>query len=114
MSTTDCSKNRFTTLDESRNKNPFMSKNESNESNESRYTKPVSARWSKLSSEEEEEEKEHTVHLETHFKKGEVISDQTKTSMVITENQLLEEKPDPKHHHHLHLILKKTDFPSLG
>ncbi len=49
MSTTDCSKNRFTTLDESQNKNPFLSKNKSNESNESRYTKPVSARWSNLS-----------------------------------------------------------------
>jgi hypothetical protein len=57
MSTTDCSKNRFTTLDESQNKNPFMSKNKSNksnESNESRYTKPVSTRWSNLSPEEEE------------------------------------------------------------
>ena len=57
MSTTDCSKNRFTTLDGSQNKNPFLSKNksnESNESNESRYTKPVSARWSNLSPEEEE------------------------------------------------------------
>ena len=56
MNTADCSKNRFITLDESQNKNPFLSKNksnESNESNESRYTKPVSARWSKLSSEEE-------------------------------------------------------------
>lgn len=55
MSTTDCSKNRFTTLDESQNKNPFMSKNKSNKSNESRYTKPVSTRWSNLSPEEEEE-----------------------------------------------------------
>jgi len=54
MNTADCSKNRFITLDESQNKNPFMGKNESNESNESRYTKPVSARWLKLSSEEEE------------------------------------------------------------
>ena len=66
MSTTDCSKNRFKTLDESQNKNPFMGKNEShfkskneshfkskNESNESRYTKPASARWSNLSSGEE-------------------------------------------------------------
>ena len=62
MSTTDCSKNRFTTLDESQNKNPFMSKNKShfkskNESNESMYAKPASARWSKLSSDEEEEER---------------------------------------------------------
>jgi hypothetical protein len=70
MSTTDCSKNRFKTLDESQNKNPFMGKNEShfmgkneshfmskNESNESRYTKPASARWSNLSSGEEEEER---------------------------------------------------------
>ena len=71
MSTTDCSKNRFKTLDESQNKNPFMgkneshfmgkneshfkSKNESNESNESMYVKPASARWSNLSSGEEEE-----------------------------------------------------------
>ena len=31
MSTTDCSKNRFTTLNESQNNNPFMGKNESNE-----------------------------------------------------------------------------------
>jgi len=70
MSTTDCSKNRFKTLDESQNKNPFMgkneshfmgkneshfkSKNESNESNESKYAKPMSTRWSNLSSEEEE------------------------------------------------------------
>ena len=29
MSTTDCSKNRFTTLNESQNNNPFMGKNES-------------------------------------------------------------------------------------
>ena len=62
MSTTDCSNNRFKTLDESQNKNPFMGKNEShfmgkNESNESRYTKPASARWSNLSSGEEEEER---------------------------------------------------------
>ena len=54
--------------------------------------------------------KNASVHLETHFKKGEVISDQTKTSMVITENQLLEEKPDPKRHHRLHLIWKRPIF----
>ena len=59
MSTTDCSKNRFTTLDESQNKNHFMNKNKSPfmNKNESRYTKPASTRWSKLSSEEEEEER---------------------------------------------------------
>ena len=49
MSSTDCSKNRFTTLNESENNNPFISKNES------KFTKPVSTRWSNLSSEEDDE-----------------------------------------------------------
>ncbi len=47
---TDCSKNRFNTLDDSKSENPFLSKNKSNDNSTFKKTTFVSSRWSNLSS----------------------------------------------------------------
>ena len=113
MSTTDCSKNRFTTLDESRNKNPFMSKNESNESNESRNIKPVSARWSKLSSEEEEEERTRGSPRNT-FQKRRNNFGPDKDKYGNYRKSTFRRETRPKTPPPPTFDLETTDFPPLG
>lgn len=110
MSTTDCSKNRFTTLNESQNNNPFMSKNESNES---RYTKPVSTRWSKLSSEEEEEERTRDSPRNT-FQKRRSKFGPDKDKYGNYRKSTFRRETRPKTPPPPTFDLETTDFPPLG
>ena len=110
MSTTDCSKNRFTTLDESKNKNPFMSKNESTES---RNTKHVSARWSNLSSEEEEEERTRRSPRNT-FQKRRSNFGPDKDKYGNYRKSTFRRSTRPKTPPPPTFDLKTTDFPPLG
>jgi len=110
MSTTDCSKNRFTTLNESQNNNPFMSKNESNES---RYAKPVSTRWSKLSSEEEEEERTRNSPRNTFQKKRSNFGPD-KDKYGNYRKSTFRRETRPKTPPPPTFDFKEDDFPSLG
>jgi len=112
MSTTDCSKNRFTTLNESQNNNPFMSKNESNESNESRYAKPVSTRWSKLSSEEEEERTRNSPRNTFQKKRSNFGPDKDKYGNY--RKSTFRRETRPKTPPPPTFDFKEDDFPSLG
>jgi len=122
MSTTDCSKNRFTTLDESQNKNPFMSKNkspfksknESNESNESRYTKPASARWSNLSPEEEEEEERTQSSPRNTFQQRRHNFGPDKDHRGNYRKSTFRRETRPKTPPPPTFDLKEDEFPSLG
>lgn len=111
MFTTDCSNNRFTTLDESQNKNPFMSKNESNES---RNTKPVSARWSKLSSEEEEEEERTRRSPRNTFQKRRSNFGPDKDKYGNYRKSTFRRETRPKTPPPPTFDLETTDFPPLG
>ena len=128
MSTTDCSKNRFKTLDESQNKNPFMgkneshfmgkneshfnSKNESNESNESRYTKPASARWSNLSSGEEEERTQSSPRNTFQQRRNNFGPDKDKHGNY--RKSSFRKETRPKTPPPPTFDFKEGDFPSLG
>ena len=125
MSTTDCSKNRFTTLDELQNKNPFMGKNEShfkskneshfkskNESNESRYTKPVSARWSNLSPEEEEERTQSSPRNTFQQRRNNFGPDKDHRGNY--RKSTFRRETRPKTPPPPTFDLKEDDFPSLG
>ena len=125
MSTTDCSKNRFKTLDESQNKNPFMGKNEShfmgkneshfkskNESNESMYVKPASARWSNLSSGEEEERTQSSPRNTFQQRRNNFGPDKDKHGNYRKSSFRRETRP--KTPPPPTFDFKEDDFPSLG
>ena len=117
MSTTDCSKNRFSTLDESQNKNPFMSKNKShfkskNESNESMYAKPASARWSKLSYEEEEERTQSSPRNTFQQRRNNFGPDKDKHGNY--RKSTFRRETRPKTPPPPTFDFKEDDFPSLG
>ena len=125
MSTTDCSKNRFKTLDESQNKNPFMGKNEShfmgkneshfnskNESNESMYVKPASARWSNLSSGEEEERTQSSPRNTFQQRRNNFGPDKDKHGNYRKSSFRRETRP--KTPPPPTFDFKEGDFPSLG
>jgi len=107
MATTDCSKNRFATIDKLQNNNPFISKKQSNKS---RYTKPVPTRWSKLSS---EEEKIHNSPRNT-FQKRQSNFGPDKDRYGNYRKSAFRKETRPKTPPPPTFDLETTDFPPLG
>jgi len=106
MASTDCSKNRFTTLNESENNNPFISKNES------KFTKPVSTRWSNLSAEEDDERPHGSPKNTFRKKRSNFGPDKDKYGNY--RKPTFRRQTRPKTPPPATFNFKEDDFPSLG